>query len=143
MIATAEAHAPGTARRIASAEEAQQMRSLTEEIKAAFVEAILRFNIWVYRGDAEPSFQLESSAQSFKISEFCEFIVDFENQPLLNPALGLLVRILNTFQMPSLVERLNRDQTYHSGANCLGELIKEKKFADELVRKEKLEMKGV
>ncbi len=119
------------------------MRSLTEEIKAGFVEAILRFKIWVYRGDAEPSLQLESSAQFFKISEFCEHIAGFENQTLLNPALGLLLELLKTFQMPSLMERLNRDQTYHSGANCLGELIKEKKLADELVHKEKLEMKGV
>jgi len=115
------------------------MSPLTDETKAIFVEAILRFNIWVHHGDVEPSVQLESSEQSFKISEFCWLIVGFKNEPLLDPALGLLLELLNTFQLPSLMEKLNRDQTYRSGATCLGELIKEKKLADELVRKEKLE----
>jgi hypothetical protein len=90
---------------IASTGEAQQMCSLTDEMKAGFVDAILRFNIWVHRGDAEPSVQLESNERFFKISEFCEPTVGFENEPLLNPALGLLLQLLNKFQMPSLTER--------------------------------------
>lgn len=102
------------------------MNPLTDELRVVFVEAILRFNDWVRHGNAEPSVQLESNRQSFTISEFCGLIKDFENEPLLDPALELLFELLTTPLRPRLVERIGRDQTYHTGASCLGDLIQER-----------------
>jgi hypothetical protein len=102
------------------------MNPLTDELRAVFVEAILRFNDWVRHGNAEPSVQLESNRQFFTISEFCQLIRDFENEPLLDPALELLFELLTTPLRPRLVERIGRDQSYHTGASCLADLIEER-----------------
>jgi hypothetical protein len=93
--------------------------SLPDDLKKAFLEAVMRCSEWKF-GGTEP--EMPFNRQLYKISAVCHFILACKNEPLPDNLADVLARLPDELRA-DLVEYLGKDWSYHAGARCVIRLV--------------------
>jgi hypothetical protein len=105
-------------------ETVDEPNPLTPEMKQAFGNAVLAYNDWRHQGGSERMLTIGESRQLHSTYSICGFVLAFANEPLPDRLAILLARMPDQTRA-DLMTKIKTYPTYHSGAYCLGELIKD------------------